>query len=279
MKNKLVLASLILGLPFLGLAQSTPPNHPPRPSQHGNTGSASPASNNGAAPAAAGWSLSSQTKIQAKLKSRLDTRHARVGQQVQAVTTSSVKSQGRVVLPKGTRLYGRITQVQAAANSHARSSLGVLFSEAVTRQGRRIPIHASIMQVLAGSSEMQAGFTPPPMAQPMGVGGGGAMSAGGGLVGGAGGALGGAVNSGTQIAGNVGAGLGAQTSAMTGGMLRASNGAAFHVLPVRAEGNSQSSLLVAPHGNLVLNSGTNMVLVTGPASASAASSTSAQASH
>ncbi len=276
MKRSLMIASLFLGLPLLGMAQSTHSHPSPRQPQ------AAPHSKASSTPAnrqAAGWAFSSQTRIHARLKSRLDTRHAHVGDQVRAQTTSQVKSHGRVVLPKGSRLFGQVTQVKKAANRQAGSSVGVLFTEAVTRHGRRIPIHASITQVMMASSQMQAGFNPPPMPQPMAAGAGGAMTAGGGLMGGIGGSLGGAVNSTAQMAGNAGAGLDAPAAGMGGGLLRASNGAGFRVLPIEAAGGSQSSLLVAPHGNLVLNSGTQMLLTAGPASASATSSTSTQIRH
>src|SRR5487761_1728439 len=96
MKTKLMMASLFMALPLWAVAPAARSHHSGRP-QAPATGRRKSANTSGA-------TLNSQTRIQAKLKSKLDTRHARVGQQVQAVTTAQVKSHGRVVLPKGTRL-------------------------------------------------------------------------------------------------------------------------------------------------------------------------------
>ena len=45
----------------------------------------------------------------ATLNKSVDARHAKVGDQVTAKTTGAVKSDGKVVIPKGSTLVGHVT--------------------------------------------------------------------------------------------------------------------------------------------------------------------------
>jgi len=217
--------------------------------------------------------LANGTRINAQLKSAIDSQHARVGDKVTAVTTAAVKSHGKTELPKGTTLTGRITEVTAAQGGGSASRIGVLFDQAVTQQGRAVPLRAGIVSVLgargaaaangmpamAGGMDAMAGAMAMPAPMPAG----GGMRAGAGL----GGVVGGA-------AAGVGAGLGAVASAPLGmpampvangrAIARDSNGAALRILPpLPASAGQRSALgseLSTPRGNLKLNSGTRVQL-------------------
>ena len=227
-----------------------------------------------AVPPARSAALASGARINAVLKSKLDTRHAKVGDRVTGRTTAAVKQGGTVVLPKGSTLYGRVTQVSPAADSKSRASLGVLFDQAVTPKGQRIPMHAAITGLAAAGSRARfdgdgagfgaggAGMMAAPMA-PM-AGAPGMAEGGGGLLGGVGGGAGAVVGGGLGAVAPLGeatAGLGAMGSgALTGagastagGMLRAShgalfsasNGALFSIEPLGASGTSSAGAAAA----------------------------------
>jgi hypothetical protein len=215
--------------------------------------------------ASRGEALAGGTTINAVLKSKLDTRHAKVGDRVTGQTTAAVKQGGRVVLPKGSKLYGRVTQVTPAANGKARATLGVLFYQAVTPKGVPLPMHAAITG-LAAAGAMAAsdgggfgggadgGMMTEPMSPPMSpmVGAPGNMAAGGGgLLGGVGGGVSGALDGAAGAAAPVGETAAGGIDAMgsgavrgagggaAGGLLRASNGALFQIEPL--SGASASS--------------------------------------
>ena len=276
-----------------------------------------------------------RTAFRARLRSKLDTRHARVGQQVVAQTTAAVKEHGRVILPKGARLLGRVTAVQTAANSHARSSLGVVFDQAVLHNGRRLPMQATIAAIFAAQPYARfdnAGMAGPPMlnggvssalsgaAAVTGSGGATPATTGAGASGaaGLGSAIGSALGASAGAAGNAAGNVGASAGAAAGGMagtagnatanLGASNGlgvglngaanAVFQSsngVPVRIElpaaamstGAAHASatglansaiLLVSQSGNFTLNSGTQLEMVTTPASVSAGANATAGSS-
>ncbi len=185
-----------------------------------------------------------QTAFRARLRTRLDSQHARVGQQVVAQTTAAVKNHGRVILPKGARLLGRVTAVQAAANSHARSSLGVVFDQAVLHNGERLPMHATIAAIFAAAPYARfdnAGMAGPPMLNgglSSALSGAAAASSTGGATSGSTGAAG-AAGLGSAIGSSLGSSLGAAGNAA--GNAGASAGAAAGSMAGMA-GNASANL-------------------------------------
>src|ERR1700692_435927 len=55
--------------------------------------------------------LDSGTRLAGELQSTIDARKAKVGDQVVLKTTQAIKSQGRTVVGKGSRLIGHVTEV------------------------------------------------------------------------------------------------------------------------------------------------------------------------
>ncbi|MCV4614890.1 hypothetical protein OFM04_33855, partial [Escherichia coli] len=60
------------------------------------------------------------------LASTLDVRTAKVGDQVLLKTTKNIKQDGEVIIPKGTSLIGRVTEVQRKGRDSAVSKLGLV---------------------------------------------------------------------------------------------------------------------------------------------------------
>ena len=68
--------------------------------------------------------LDSGTEMNAVLSHPVDAKKNKQGDQVTAKTTDNVKSNGQVVIPKGSTLVGHVTQVQARGNAKSESSMG-----------------------------------------------------------------------------------------------------------------------------------------------------------
>lgn len=243
--------------------------------------------------------VASGTKVDAKLKSKLDTRHAQVGDKVTAVTTSDIKEHGIKVLPKGSTLNGHVTEVTRAESSKSPSRIGVLFDQAVTQQGQVVPLRAGIASVLTSSASAAAMPMGAPMDEPMpapmmtpapaaSAGGGGLL---GGAVGNVGATAGGVLDAGAAAggglanAGAVAGGAMGSTGLLNGGasiesLARASNGVPVEIAmpPAQAQAGQQAafgSVLSTPRGDMQLNSGTNVQLQVFAPSASASGSASA----
>jgi hypothetical protein len=87
-------------------------------------------------------------RMRAQLRTFIDTKHAKVGEQVNAVLLVDVKVNNSVVLSQGTKLIGHITAVEADSKGHPGSMLAIVFEKAVGN-GRETALHATIQALAA----------------------------------------------------------------------------------------------------------------------------------
>src|SRR5215469_738723 len=101
-------------------------------------------------------SLASGTTIPATLTKPIDARKARPGDEVAAKTTADVRSESGVVIPRGSRLVGHVTDAKAKTNGDSQSALGIAFDHAVLRNGQQVPLNASIKALAAAVNNTSA---------------------------------------------------------------------------------------------------------------------------
>jgi hypothetical protein len=204
---------------------------------------------------------------------------------VNAHTTEAAKSEGKTVIPKGSKLVGHVTQASARANGESDSSLGIVFDKAILKNGQEVPVNAVIQALASGQSS--ASTAGPDLETIGGVGasggGSGAVGGRGGLggltstAGGAAGAVtntaanvggvaGGTVNSATNATGSIaGASKGAVGGLNAAGQLTSNSQGVFGLnglnLTSAASNSSQGSLITSAGKNVHLDSGTQMLLV------------------
>ncbi|HET9400954.1 MAG TPA: hypothetical protein VFO34_08385, partial [Candidatus Acidoferrales bacterium] len=276
-------------------AQSAPPQAGAAASAQAATSTAAQANSDAA-------QLASGTKFEAALNQTLDANKNKVGDTVVAHTTDDVKSNGKVVLPKNTKLVGHITEVKAKGKDDANSTLGVVFDHAEMKGGQQVPLNLGIQAIAAAQNTAAAGTD-----DAMTMGGGGAMAGaggamgggsasgggaahagggGGGLLGGAGSAAGGAVGSTVNTAGSA-TGAAANTAGSAAGTTRGvAGGAANSVSAVsphaqmssasqgaiglnglalnsQASNQTQGSVITGTGRNVHLDSGTRVLFTAG----------------
>src|SRR5689334_20767331 len=113
-------------------------------------GAAAGASGNSAGAAGIGGAsgaLSSGTTLQAELSKSLDAKKAKPGDEVTAKLTQDVKENGKVVLHKGSKLVGHVTEAQAKSKENAESKLGMVFDKAVLKGGEEVAFSGVIQAV------------------------------------------------------------------------------------------------------------------------------------
>lgn len=71
--------------------------------------------------------LKAGTSFDAMLNNSLDVRKTEVGDKVILKTTKNIKQDGQVVIPKGTKLIGRITEIQEKTKNQSFSKIGMIF--------------------------------------------------------------------------------------------------------------------------------------------------------
>lgn len=210
--------------------------------------------------------LDSGTRIEGELQSTVDVKRSQVGDQVVLKTTKALKQDGQTIVPKGSRLIGRVTEVQEKTKSNGASRVGLIFDRLEGKE-LAMPIDASIVSItnaaanaraadlasadVFGSSNTSARSS-------------GGSSAGGGLLGGVGNAVGGVTGTAgailggtTQTVGSV-TGSAANTVGSTAGVVRTINGIQ---ITSSASGSAQSgSTLSAANRNIRLEKGTTLGL-------------------
>ena len=95
--------------------------------------------------------LKSGTTILAELVKPIDAKKSRVGDEVIAKATQDVKSGGKVVVPTGSTLVGRIMGVRLQNSEQTNSQVGIAFNRAILKSGKEIPVALSIQAI--GSSQ------------------------------------------------------------------------------------------------------------------------------
>ena len=153
--------------------------------------------------------LQSGTQLAAQLENTLDARHAKAGDRVVLKTTQAVRQNGEVVVPKGSRLIGHVTDVQQRTKNDNQSVIGIAFDR-LQKGSMDVPITATIVSITQARSQAQAQSTSDDMlgSQTMtssssrtSASNGGQRGSSGGLLGGVGNTVGGVVNTTTSTAG------------------------------------------------------------------------------
>ena len=99
--------------------------------------------------------LSAGSTIPVMLEKSVDARKNKAGDEVIARTTENVKSEGRVVIPKGSKIVGHVTVTEAKARTkkeESESVVGIAFDHAALKDGREIPLALEI-QAIAPAEE------------------------------------------------------------------------------------------------------------------------------
>jgi hypothetical protein len=93
-------------------------------------------------------SLAGGTGIYAELSGGMDSKKAKVGEAFTLHTTEPVKSSdGRMILPKGTKVIGHLTQAEARSKGATESTLGLAFDKAVLKDGREMPLNVAVQAI------------------------------------------------------------------------------------------------------------------------------------
>jgi hypothetical protein len=198
----------------------------------------------GAAPQSANATVQAQEAVgvPVELSKKIDSKDAKVGDEVDAKTASDVRLADGTRVPRGSKIVGHVTDVTAKSHDNHDGRVAFTLDHVVLKDGHQIAIHAWMQAIaapapLSGADDMigASGAGESSRGGPGGsaVGGGGVMGGSqagaargstgpGGIVGTAGGAAGGALGQ----AGSTASGLGANTNASLGGNAGALNGAA-----------------------------------------------------
>jgi hypothetical protein len=251
---------------------------------HQDSTSGSTTANASTQSAAGSSALTSGNAFNVALNNSVDSKNAKSGDTVIAHTTESVKHEGKVVIPKGAKLVGHVTQSSARAKGDANSALAIQFDKAILKNGSEMPLNVAIRAIASAQTAASAG-SDLDAAGGAGAYANGSGSSGRGAVGGlastAGRATGSVTNtvagggtladSTVNTAANTTAGAGGAATGAVGGLnsagqLTSNSQGVFGLnglnLNGTETGSAQGALITSAGKNVHLDGGTRMLLVT-----------------
>lgn len=104
------------------------------------------------------------TVIPAELSKSLNAKKAKPGDKIEAKTTMDMLSQGKVVIPRNSKIEGHVTSAKPHTKESPESELGIAFDRLITKKEGEVPMQAAI-QAIAPPVRMD---NPAAAAEPMG---------------------------------------------------------------------------------------------------------------
>jgi hypothetical protein len=224
------------------------------------------------APAAAGnsASLAADSTVNAVLSKSVDSKSCKPGDQITARATQDVKSEGKVIIPKGSRLVGHVTEAKTRAKGETNSALGIAFDHAILKNGEQVQMNSVVQAIAAAQTSAPAADTDAMMST-TGSAAGSARASGGGLLNAVGSTAGSATGAAGGTLSNVGAGatstVGSATHVGAGSLGSTLNSTSTGVVGLNnlslasQVANSTSGSVITSTGKSVrLDSGTQLLL-------------------
>ncbi len=104
------------------------------------------------------------TVIPAELSKSLNAKKAKPGDKIEAKTTMDMISQGKVVIPRNSKIEGHVTSAKPHTKESPESELGIAFDRLIMKKEGEVPMQAAI-QAIAPPVRMD---NPATAAEPMG---------------------------------------------------------------------------------------------------------------
>jgi len=89
------------------------------------------------------------TTLNAVLIDTLDSRKSKPGDTVRARTSEDLKADGVLIMPRGAKLLGQVTEARTAANKTEQARLGIVFDRAELKNGRQVLLHTTFYALAA----------------------------------------------------------------------------------------------------------------------------------
>jgi hypothetical protein len=98
-------------------------------------------------PAASPSQFPAGTIIPIELSKSVDTKKAKVGDKIEARIPSDLLSQGKVVIPRDSKIFGHVTDVKAHTKESPDSKVGLAFDRMQVKKGGEVPLQVTVQAV------------------------------------------------------------------------------------------------------------------------------------
>jgi hypothetical protein len=227
----------------------------------------------------------SSSEMNATLSKPVDARKAKPGDTVTATNDNDAKAADGTPIKRGSKLVGHVTKARpldksASGSADAQSMLSIVFDRAILKDGREVPLNATIQAVSAAQSAASLDSDMGGAGMPAGgFGAGSARGGGGGLLRGTAGSVAGGQGAAGGLAGSVGSGVSGTAGGVAGatlhsagavggvtssGMLNSGSRGVFGINGLEfassSAGSAEGSVITSSTRNVRLDGGTRMLL-------------------
>ena len=104
------------------------------------------------------------TIIPAELAKTLDAKKAKLNDEVVAKVAEDLLAHGQIIIPRGSKIVGHVTEVKSHSKTEPQSTIGIVFDRLLLKDGRTMPLQVTV-QAIRGPAR-----PPPTMDSEMGGG-------------------------------------------------------------------------------------------------------------
>jgi hypothetical protein len=140
MRTNFFLASVIFALAATSWAQVAPE---PAPANSPAQTAASKAQN----PAASSDAPPSGTLLAVELSKSLDAKKSKANDRIEARTATDLLAHGHIVVPRNTKIIGRVTEAKARSKESPDSLVGITFDRMLLKDGREVPLQVAVQAI------------------------------------------------------------------------------------------------------------------------------------
>jgi hypothetical protein len=112
-----------------------------------------------ATPAQASIRIAPGTIIFAELSKSVDAKKVKVGDKIEAKTAVDLLSNGQVIIPRGSKIVGRVTDAKKRGKDSKESMVGIVFDRMAMKDGGELAIQAAV-QAIGRPAEKASNYSP-----------------------------------------------------------------------------------------------------------------------
>jgi hypothetical protein len=91
--------------------------------------------------------IAAGTIIPAELAKALDAKKAKPNDEVVAKTAQDLLAHGQIVIPRGSKMIGHVTEAKARSKTEPQSRIGIIFERLVLKDGRTMPLQVAVQAI------------------------------------------------------------------------------------------------------------------------------------
>ena len=91
--------------------------------------------------------IAAGTIIPAELAKTLDAKKAKLNDEVVAKVAEDLLAHGQIIIPRGSKIIGHVTEVKSRSKTEPQSTIGIVFDRLLLKDGRTMPLQVAVQAI------------------------------------------------------------------------------------------------------------------------------------